>query len=512
MFILHLYFPTMLCLSLQIPNVHQALASSPTNSVSNSSFFTASSNSTVLISNETSITSTYRLSSHITEITETFTLVTAGILVLPEGPDPRAALQSSIVYPLQSSVLTLTGPTTVTAAWVDDKHRRPTTHPPYYLYESTFTLDEGTIQFDVGEGKTYSLVTLVGPTTATITASEAGDVYYDAFSAYDNTADTACHGNSFMGVHTSVTLAFDPSELSTAIILNEARTEFFPFDFTDAQCPPSSLSLIDAWTPLGLDGIYNPVVSAPPGLTLLDPNWNQDCVLAPFQGNDPPYALVPATNIVAGPTEVSPAITATPASPNSGIPLVPIQTTSLDPALSTQAETNQPHDSDPLIGSGGPVSETHTSKNPNPTVDPNYSESSTLQHAYISNDPGEYVSQSAGDPLTVEFTVAGDIYTADSASIFVINGQTLTPGGIITVSGTPISLAISPSQTDIVIGTSTQPLGDIIMGGFNSFGNDGGSSTITPFEGKAMRIGVSGGLGGGGMVLIGVGASSPTFL
>ena len=54
-------------------------------------------------------------------------------------------------------------------------------------------------------------------------------------------------------------------------------------------------------------------------------------------------------------------------------------------------------------------------------------------------------------------TFAGQTFTANSASDFVIDGQTLTPGGIITVSGTPISEAAD--ATDVVIGSSTQLLG-----------------------------------------------------
>ena len=54
------------------------------------------------------------------------------------------------------------------------------------------------------------------------------------------------------------------------------------------------------------------------------------------------------------------------------------------------------------------------------------------------------------------FSFAGSTYTANSASQFIIAGQTLTPGGTITASGTPISL---PQGTNIaVIGTNTQTL------------------------------------------------------
>ena len=50
-------------------------------------------------------------------------------------------------------------------------------------------------------------------------------------------------------------------------------------------------------------------------------------------------------------------------------------------------------------------------------------------------------------------TVGSSVYTANSASDFVINGQTLAPGSVITVSGTAISLMSSASG--IVVGSST---------------------------------------------------------
>lgn len=62
-------------------------------------------------------------------------------------------------------------------------------------------------------------------------------------------------------------------------------------------------------------------------------------------------------------------------------------------------------------------------------------------------------------PTTEEVPILtwdGETYTADASSDFVIASQTLTPGGIITVLGTPIRLA--PAANDVVIGSSTQSL------------------------------------------------------
>ena len=69
-------------------------------------------------------------------------------------------------------------------------------------------------------------------------------------------------------------------------------------------------------------------------------------------------------------------------------------------------------------------------------------------------------------------TVGGQIYTANSLTDFVIAGQTLTPGGSITVNGTPISLL--PDVTDAVVGTSTVGVGGYIMSGFNGDKGSGG--------------------------------------
>ena len=58
--------------------------------------------------------------------------------------------------------------------------------------------------------------------------------------------------------------------------------------------------------------------------------------------------------------------------------------------------------------------------------------------------------------LTPQLMVAGVTYTADSASRFIIAGQTLSQGGAITVSSTPISWAIGGAT--VIVGMSSQAL------------------------------------------------------
>ena len=82
----------------------------------------------------------------------------------------------------------------------------------------------------------------------------------------------------------------------------------------------------------------------------------------------------------------------------------------------------------------------------------------------------------AGVTNAAVMTFGGQTFTADSASDFVIDGQTLTPGGMITVSGTPISEAAG--ATDVVIGTSTEALSTVAI-----------TSSAMAFEGAGIVIG-----------------------
>ena len=71
----------------------------------------------------------------------------------------------------------------------------------------------------------------------------------------------------------------------------------------------------------------------------------------------------------------------------------------------------------------------------------------------------------------------------NTASDFIIDGQTLTPSGVITVSGTPISLDSTP--TGAVVGQSTEALGSVIIAGF---GGGPSASAPTILTGAAPRV------------------------
>ena len=75
-------------------------------------------------------------------------------------------------------------------------------------------------------------------------------------------------------------------------------------------------------------------------------------------------------------------------------------------------------------------------------------------------DTGDYLfvgSSSLALPTTQAITIGDRTFTADSASAFVVDGQTLAPGGSeIRVSGTKVSLA--PGGTYLLVGATSIPL------------------------------------------------------
>ena len=370
-------------------------------------------------------------------------------------------------------------------------------------------------------------------------------------------------------IYTDITLAVAPGQLSTVV-----GQSTFEFNFADALCPPTSVAEVDHISFIGQG--YRPVIAPFPGITEIDEQW-VSCGAADFQGDDPPSALVPKSNLSPFTTPSDTPAKPTAASPSSSIPAIPAQTTqavvttknaspstepksSNDPGsdsvqLSTQNTPSQsiagpdgptqtqvsedsgdlthspvtataidpagPSSNDPAsqviqtpIASGDTYSSSHS-----PVVIPIVGQSFTANSesalvagtitltpggpaVTISNTPVSLAS-SAGflvvadgtstmdlnpstiTPVTVQdFTFGGQTYTADSASDFVIGSQTLTRGAsAITVSGTLMSLA--PAGTDVVIGTSTQGVGGLIMSGFA--GGNPANYTVNPFRGAAAR-------------------------
>ena len=288
-------------------------------------------------------------------------------------------------------------------------------------------------------------------------------------------------------VYTSLTLGYAPGELSTGIFTTDGNIVYYPFNFADARCPPTSIQ--NSVSLLGQSG-YNPIISPPADLTLLDPNWNANCYAAPFQGNDPPYSLVPAANLVPSPTGLDPVVYPTPASPSPTPSALPVQTHSpssspvvFNPQSATvmsvdvatpSAAPNDP--GSPAVNTlpSSPSSPPAVSSNPAYNLDPSSNvaigsetaqtgspvtivstpTSSALSNSYIVVGSSS-IAVALQTPALKVFTFAGQTYTANSASAFVINSQTLDPGSAVTISGKAVSLP--PSATYVLIGSSELP-------------------------------------------------------
>lgn len=80
-----------------------------------------------------------------------------------------------------------------------------------------------------------------------------------------------------------------------------------------------------------------------------------------------------------------------------------------------------------------------------------------------------------------DLTLGTQTLTSNSLGQYNIDGQTLTPGGAITISGTMISLA--SDENDVVVGTKTEALGPYITAGLHSGSN---WTEVQQFQGRAV--------------------------
>lgn len=190
-------------------------------------------------------------------------------------------------------------------------------------------------------------------TNETISTSPSVYIAFPTMSAFDNCA--------VLGeVHTSVTLSFHPQNMSTVVLRMYGQridATTLPFDFADAQCPPSWLG-VSTLSFVGQIG-YNPLIAPPPDLTLIDPAWNR-CLAADFQGFDPPRILVPASNLAAPVSSEDSVIATIAASPIPSVKSPPVQTSpNSEPSLTALP--------DPVVGSPrAPDSPSMTSNSPTP--------------------------------------------------------------------------------------------------------------------------------------------------
>lgn len=101
-----------------------------------------------------------------------------------------------------------------------------------------------------------------------------------------------------------------------------------------------------------------------------------------------------------------------------------------------------------------------------------------------STEPFSFATVTGAETPTITFD--GSTYTADASSDFVIDGQTLAPGGVITINGTPISYAAA--GTDVVIGKSTEAVGvgNLIMSGLGNGPSGAANTGVEQFTGDSF--------------------------
>lgn len=220
-----------------------------------------------------------------------------------------------------------------------------------------------------------------------------------------------------------------------------------------------------------------PYLDYPSGLQAVIPAWST-CVDTNFGGHfasvfDPPHALTPAPALGPVPTKMSSLPGAAPAS--YATDPTPVKTAA--PKVAGPADgvpNNLPTDKSPPVGDEPPVgSDTPSAEDPNDPVTPESRPLVTLLTPTTKDGPDPSVDSKAPQPSWAQggdvspqneasvqegpvLNFAGSIYTANQASQFLVAGETLTPGGVVTVSGMPISM--DPGASIAVIGGSTQLL------------------------------------------------------
>ena len=101
-----------------------------------------------------------------------------------------------------------------------------------------------------------------------------------------------------------------------------------------------------------------------------------------------------------------------------------------------------------------------------------------------STPPSSDITTAPALPQTPAFlTIGGNTIIANSLDQYNVGGQTLSPGAVITVSGTTISLA--PGASDVIVGTSTEALRPHATAGFSSSPN---GTKVQMFRGSAPGV------------------------
>ena len=262
-----------------------------------------------------------------------------------------------------------------------------------------------------------------------------------------------------------------------------------PNSFEETQ-PGCDILNTHGINPAGTDLAAKPMFSLPPGLSSLEPIWSSyGCQPnGLFPGFDPPRVLTKTSALAPGVQHpASQSAVPTPAAKLSPPIVAPTNANNAHPTPEASIPNPKSVNADPKAGGllpGPAISD------PNPTpasqdADPDPLEDDPAAITKGANLPTAGISASgevAGQPLLnsdpinqglgfgssqnigkdhpnapIGFTVGKEVVTANSASQYIANGQTITPRApVVIIYGTSISL--SPSANNVVIGINTIPL------------------------------------------------------
>ena len=294
----------------------------------------------------------------------------------------------------------------------------------------------------------------------------------------------------------STTVAFSPSDL---VMLEDAYSSVINYAQITPNCPNSSAS-----HSADSHSACFPKLRMPSQLWDINPAWTNCNIF--YEGiTDPPsapllptpipvdpieVALVPTDALVPSPTKISkPSLSAAPASaplpPLAPVTSLPINSLPSPASMAQQVNESAEPTASHRIGDSKilpqvhPPSQTEIDSSSIQSQPRDSTQSPLGAGSQSGRDQQSLHLHNEGDPATGSqpqrtpvLTLAGFTYTADTASHFVIAGETLAPGSSINPFGTPVFLAsdgiVAAVGSDLVkqtlvTSTSVQLTGQLII-------------------------------------------------
>ncbi|KAI9810598.1 MAG: hypothetical protein M1827_006160 [Pycnora praestabilis] len=300
-----------------------------------------------------------------------------------------------------------------------------------------------------------------------------------AYVAFHNVAASNLCGQ-VGGVHTSITLAFAPGQLSSVWGETLPAGERFlqvissSFNFGDLPCPPQS-ALNGPWLnyPVPLAGAgYRPRLALPPQLLALDPAWNT-CITDIWQGIDPPTALpsVSALNTVM--TAGNPPPISTPPSPIQSISALPANTKPIMTQPVSTTSTPQPLNQPSLPSTGRSV-------DPTSSVGPASSPAtSNVQYQVPSASADPSMAQSSPSSTIPTVVANGNPVSGDLTAILI-------PGSVPAYTSGLTNVELNSDPVPTMNQHQSQTYSPVVVGGFTFSPFQSSSQITAPVQASAV--------------------------